>query len=814
MEYIEPKPIEKKKSSKGKKILIASISSVLALTTVGVGAYFLIDKVLLDYNNIELYTYAYKYDSNKKVLGTVIRPITKDYSELNIPKHLRIPRKLGGYPVIEIADNTFEGFEAIESIDFPNTLQYIGSEAFANCSNLSSFNTDIKDLTLIGTDAFAGTAWLDNHDSGEVMIGKFLYSYAGDIEEDTILVGSASSTLIDEYPDCDVIDLSKYEHMANAVFKDETKIKAVEYPSKMDSVNDDMFSGCTSIEKVILPDSITYVGNNAFKNNRALRTIVGLNGVQIIGSNAFESARFSGVLTIHESLKRLGAGAYKNNKNLTKVVFDGKCDLDSIPAEAFMGCTSLTEVVLPEEEFNPATSHIGSIGKSAFEGTKISTFTVPANADSIGEKAFTNCSELLSVRLYENAGQGEGEAATPTKKWSRSYNATERTFGEWEQLNTNQGVRTIGNEAFAVSVEEITSNFKELRLYDKSGAYLANSLENEIHIPSTLNSLGERAFLHTNINKAVLLQNDTLINKFQYGGLTSVKKSSFENVTSLEEVTFGNQLKSIEESAFKGCSSIVEITLPESTNDIKTGAFENCTSLKKFTITSPSFVSFRSSIFKGCTALEEVTITNELTDINSSAFENCTSLTSISLTSENFRNLYDGAFKGCASLESANLSGQNISIINKEVFMNCTSLNSVTFSSTIKEIKDSAFENCSSLEAIDLNKDGFDTLGNKVFLGTSLKEISLGKAFSRLNESSFALVPSGAEEFEGLDNLKIILNYNGVVELSSTTEIREYYSTHNKLLFTKVYVPADKVEAYKTSSAWSIYKDVILPIED
>ena len=52
MEYIEPKPVEEKPHAKRNKIIITSVVSALTVAAVGVGAYFLIDKVFLDFNNI------------------------------------------------------------------------------------------------------------------------------------------------------------------------------------------------------------------------------------------------------------------------------------------------------------------------------------------------------------------------------------------------------------------------------------------------------------------------------------------------------------------------------------------------------------------------------------------------------------------------------------------------------------------------------------------------------------------------------------------------------------------------------------------
>ena len=69
MEYIEPKPVEQKPHAKRNKIILGSTIAALVVGAIAVGYYFLIDKIFLDFNNIEIYDYSYKYDENKNITG-------------------------------------------------------------------------------------------------------------------------------------------------------------------------------------------------------------------------------------------------------------------------------------------------------------------------------------------------------------------------------------------------------------------------------------------------------------------------------------------------------------------------------------------------------------------------------------------------------------------------------------------------------------------------------------------------------------------------------------------------------------------------
>ena len=433
MEYIEPKPVEEKPHAKRNKIIIGSTIAALSLAAIGVGYYFLIDKIFMDFENIEIYDYSYKYDENKNVIGTIINTL-KDDAE--IPAHLRIPRKLGGYPVIELAAGSCEYFPTLESVDFPDTIKTIGAEAFKECINLSSFNAP-RDLEEIGTDAFIDTKWFDDQEDGEVMNGIFIFSDSG----------------LNEYPDADVIDLSKYTHMSNGVFKGKSRVRAVEYPTSLTKVNNDTFADCLNLEKVILPANVTSIGNNAF-STCSLTSLPDLTHIYSIGDSAFAFNKIAGEITIPESVHSIGSSVFRKNKQLTKVTVTDS--LDTIPSSAFLDCENLAQFVFPESEFVPGTSHIKSIGASAFENTKIATFDVPYNVNTIMSRAFAKCSLLTSVSLYNNT--------SASKFINRTVNS-EGVYGDWRvNEDTIQGITLFGDSVF----EEDTS-LMEVRLTNSDG---------------------------------------------------------------------------------------------------------------------------------------------------------------------------------------------------------------------------------------------------------------------------------------------------------------------------------------------------------
>ena len=93
-------------------------------------------------------------------------------------------------------------------------------------------------------------------------------------------------------------------------------------------------------------------------------------------------------------------------------------DLESVPEEAFYGCSSLISVTIP--------SSVTSIGDGAFRDcSSLSSVTIPSSVTSIGNRAFANCSSLSSVTIpFCKVGNGsfpDTTVVTDARGWG-TYN--------------------------------------------------------------------------------------------------------------------------------------------------------------------------------------------------------------------------------------------------------------------------------------------------------------------------------------------------------------------------------------------------------
>lgn len=217
--------------------------------------------------------FEYKYDAALK--GAVITKYTGS------AEAIRIPTELDGDPVVQFS---LEYNKTVTHVEIPDSITYIGSEAFYNCANLES--VIIPDsVTTIGYEAFCGCGNLKSieipNSVTEIGMGAFWQCYSLESVE---IPNSVTTIGQGAFSDCknltnilipdSVTELGcgSVNGLSFGLFKNCENLKSVTIPKGVTTIVEKSFEGCTSLKDITLPDSIIMDGG-AFAYCTGLRSL-------------------------------------------------------------------------------------------------------------------------------------------------------------------------------------------------------------------------------------------------------------------------------------------------------------------------------------------------------------------------------------------------------------------------------------------------------------------------------------------------------------------------------------------------------------
>lgn len=220
-----------------------------------------------------------------------------------------------------------------------------------------------------------------------------------------------------------------------------------------------------------------------------------------------------------------------------------------------------TEINIPSEiEKGSTTYTVTEIADRAFDTTKegsdfspITSVTIPATVETIGEKAFKNCSGLTSIKIPAS-------------------------------------VKSIGKDAF-YKTDDVSSNLTAV----------------EIEEGSVLETIGEYAFYGCYKLKGVKIPASVKsIGKFAFSAWGKAPGEANES-SSLITVEFeeNSQLETIGNAAFQDCKSLTRIVIPEGVKNIGSSAFLRCSALEYAEIPS-TVTNVQKAAFRGCTNVKVI----------------------------------------------------------------------------------------------------------------------------------------------------------------------------------------------------------------
>ena len=253
------------------------------------------------------------------------------------------------YPVSKIGDRVFCNYKyVLTSVQIPDTVTEIGSNAFYNCTSLKSVTIQ------------------DNKPSCVKKIGRQAFMFCSELTDIPIL-DSVTEIGSESFHQCEKLD-------------------TVTIPEGVTSVADGMFSYCYNLHTVTLPDSVTAIEERAFTGTALTQIHIPANVAQI-GTDAFsECFALSTITSDSESYPAIDNVLYEKAAN-------GDYALIRYPSRR-------------EDSAFKIPNGVARIEAHAFAGCEqLERIAIPSSVTKISESAFSNCTALNIIEYSGSRSQ-------------------------------------------------------------------------------------------------------------------------------------------------------------------------------------------------------------------------------------------------------------------------------------------------------------------------------------------------------------------------------------------------------------------------
>ena len=446
--------------------------------------------------------------------------------------------------VTEIGEGAFSGVTGLKEVIIPGTVRIIQKNAF-------SYNTEIEKVTI---------------ENGVLSIGENAFKNCSNLKEviipDSVLnIGSATFSY------CSKLYSVQMSNNVNIIqsqtFLNCSNLTTINIPDNLTTIDREAFGLCYKLDNITIPASCTSINSIAFQNCTSLYnlTIDEANTVYEVEDGIIYTKDNSTLImlasmatrkevTIREGIKRLDSGSLSMCTSMK--ILNLPSSLEYIAGDTFPTTRIIETINIPEsnEHYKAEDGYLYSddgtelvyvvptktkidinkdvktIKYHALSYSLITELIIPDNVTTVESSVLFNANELKKIHI----GNGVTNLDNQFKGncWAE---LEELTIGE-----NNQSYKTEGN---LILTKDGTTVVTFIKLEETS-----------VEVPEGVKTIGTMAFYNSK----------------------------------MQEIHLPSTLETINDNAFRYCSSLTTVEIPNSVKTISTTAFSNCNNLSEVRI--------------------------------------------------------------------------------------------------------------------------------------------------------------------------------------------------------------------------------------
>ncbi len=679
-----------------------------------------------------------------------------------------------------IADRMFAGATSLESLEMPETIEFIGESAFVNTAietfELPSSIKEIGDrafestplqtfvfpddtqLTHIGSHAFRqveASFSIEFPDTLESLgRGVFQGSNVTAVHFNEALIETIPTATFLSAEHLEYVQLSKQtEVIEDGAFRNTYALKDF-----VVGVEADSFDRSTSFE-LPQPHNLSIIKRGAFINS-GLEYLELPPSVEIIEAYAFRTSELQTII-LSEALHTLESNAFTGTHDLENVVFNGD-NLETLEGGVFRHTLSLDALTLPPS--------ITTIEADAFEDTHLEFLRLSPKHLGDLELFIDDLETLRELRFTPTVEVPDDQSTFPAIfEFNDTIEVVDVPSGithmERETFRGAYSLRrvflpstleSIPQAAFAFTHDlELVTPGSGLQSIERD-AFFSSGI-NDFELPDSVEFIGRHAFRNT--------ENLTTLNHDpQVSALEIIESGAFRG-SGLESFVIPEATHAIETQAFAETAALTELIIPNTleyvgpylledsgvetvvyehmSEILPEGIFYNAANLENVDFTdNPVVESFGAYAFSGTESITEFTLPESMIETGEKAFKDHPTLERIYLNAD-LESISASTFEGASTLFEVDVPDQNdadahaLTHIGEAAFKDTESLSFFFVGENLEVIEDYAFENSNFNPAPANLPSSLRLVGDYAFSGSNITDFEVTEYLLSIGESAF-----------------------------------------------------------------------------